>query len=70
MKILTMGMPFFFFFIFYNSPSGLLIYWTISNLLQMVQQLAINKMMHAKKVELALNKGPEKPVFTAKKKKK
>jgi YidC/Oxa1 family membrane protein insertase len=70
MKILTMGMPFFFFFIFYNSPSGLLIYWTISNLLQMVQQLAINKMMHAKKIELALNKGPEKPVFTAKKKKK
>ncbi len=69
MKILTMGMPFFFFFIFYNSPSGLLLYWTISNLLQMLQQLAINKLMHAKKTEIALNTKSEKPVFTVKKKK-
>ncbi len=68
-KIITLAMPFLFFFMFYNSPSGLIIYWTVSNLLQLVQQFAINKMMHAKKTELALNKAPEKPVFTAKKKK-
>ncbi len=69
MKILTMAMPFLFFFIFYNSPSGLLLYWTTSNLLQMVQQLIINKMMHAKKTEITMHKNIEKPIFTKKKKK-
>ena len=66
MKIMTMGMPLFFFFIFYNAPAGLLLYWTISNLLQLVQQLAINKMMKEKKAEI---EGNIIPAFSPKKKK-
>ncbi|MDC7239901.1 MAG: membrane protein insertase YidC [Spirochaetales bacterium] len=37
-KMLTLGMPIMFFFILYDMPSGLLIYWTFSNLLTAVQQ--------------------------------
>jgi len=43
MKMMLYVMPVVFFFILYNVPSGLLIYWIFSNLLTMVQQLAINK---------------------------
>ena len=43
------GMPLIFFFIFYNAPSGLLLYWTVSNLLQMVQQKIINSYVKNKK---------------------
>ena len=49
MKIMLYGMPLFFFFIFYNAPAGLLLYWTFSNLLTLVQQVIINRMMHRKK---------------------
>lgn len=49
MKFLMYGMPLIFFFIFYNAPSGLLIYWIFSNLLTLVQQIIINKMIHNKK---------------------
>jgi len=49
MKMMMYGMPIFFFFIFYNAPAGLLIYWTFSNILTLGQQLVINKMMHSKK---------------------
>ncbi len=49
MKIMIYGMPIFFFFIFYNAPAGLLLYWTFSNVLTLAQQLIINRMMHAKK---------------------
>jgi len=53
MKFMMYGMPVIFFFLFYNAPSGLLIYWTVSNLFQMIQQIVINKMMAAKKAEMA-----------------
>lgn len=43
MKFMMYGMPILFFFLFYNAPSGLLIYWTVSNLIQLGQQLFINK---------------------------
>ncbi len=49
MKMMMYGMPLFFFFIFYNAPAGLLLYWTFSNLLTMAQQVIINRMMHNKK---------------------
>jgi len=49
MKMMMYGMPIFFFFIFYNAPAGLLIYWTFSNILTLGQQLVINKMMHSRK---------------------
>jgi YidC/Oxa1 family membrane protein insertase len=42
MKMMMYGMPILFFFLFYNAPSGLLLYWTISNLIQLGQQLYIN----------------------------
>ena len=54
MKFMMYGMPLIFFFIFYNAPSGLLIYWISSNLLTLVQQVIINKMLQRKKEEQAL----------------
>jgi YidC/Oxa1 family membrane protein insertase len=43
MKMMLFIMPIVFFFVLYNMPSGLLVYWIFSNLLTMVQQMAINK---------------------------
>jgi YidC/Oxa1 family membrane protein insertase len=43
MKMMLYVMPAVFFFILYDVPSGLLIYWIFSNLLTMVQQVAINR---------------------------
>lgn len=53
MKFMTYGMPLMFFFLFYNAPAGLLLYWTVSNLFQMIQQIFINNMMAAKKAEMS-----------------
>lgn len=69
MKIMMYGMPIFFFFIFYNAPSGLLIYWTVSNLLQLVQQLILNRVVKAKRAEMERNKEEQKKVFVPRKKK-
>lgn len=69
MKIMMYGMPIMFFFIFYNAPAGLLLYWTISNILQLFQQMIINRMMKAKRAEMELNKAAEKKVFVPRKKK-
>lgn len=49
MKFMLYGMPLLFFFLFYNAPSGLLIYWIFSNVLTLVQQVVINRMMKARK---------------------
>ena len=43
MKFMTYGLPIIFSFMFYNAPSGLLLFWTVSNIIQMGQQLIINK---------------------------
>jgi len=43
MWFMTYGMPIMFFFILYNAPSGLLIYWSMSNLLSIIQQVYTNK---------------------------
>lgn len=51
MKLMTYGLPVFFSFMFYNAPSGLILFWTISNLLQMGQQIIINKVVAKKKAE-------------------
>lgn len=56
MKFMMYGMPIMFFFLFYNAPSGLLIYWIVSNLFQMIQQIVINKMMAKKRAEMAAGK--------------
>ena len=62
MKFMTYGMPIMFFFLFYNAPAGLILYWTISNFFQMGQQIIINKMMADKKAEMAGNKPQQKVV--------
>lgn len=51
MKMMTYGMPILFFFLFYNAPSGLLLYWLTSNIWQVGQQLVINKMMATGKIK-------------------
>ena len=53
MKFMTYGMPLMFFFIFYNAPAGLLLYWLTSNIWQVGQQFVINKIVAAKKAESA-----------------
>lgn len=72
MKVMLYVMPLVFFFMFYTAPAGLLLYWTVSNLLQLVQQMGINKMMHAKRQEMGIvGKDPVKRVLppSAKKRK-
>jgi YidC/Oxa1 family membrane protein insertase len=39
MKFMTYGMPIIFFFVLYNAPSGLILYWTVQNGLSMLEQL-------------------------------
>ena len=56
MKFMMYGMPLIFFFLFYNAPSGLLLYWLTSNILQIVQQVIINKMMKEKQEEMKAGK--------------
>jgi YidC/Oxa1 family membrane protein insertase len=36
-------MPIFFIFLFWNLPSGLVLYWTVSNVLSIVQQIYVNR---------------------------
>jgi YidC/Oxa1 family membrane protein insertase len=57
-------MPIVFFFILYNVPSGLLIYWIFSNVLTLVQQVIINKYILAKKAQAV----PEPVIAPGKKK--
>jgi len=51
MKFMTYGMPIIFFFILYSAPSGLLLYWTVSNILSIIQQLYVNKVVKNRPVE-------------------
>ncbi|MBL8966958.1 MAG: membrane protein insertase YidC [Spirochaetaceae bacterium] len=53
MKFMMYGMPIMFFFILYDVPSGLLVYWIASNLLTIVQQIAINDILKARKAAQA-----------------
>jgi len=54
MDLMMYGMPILFFFLFYNVSSGLLLYWTVSNFIQMGQQLVINKILAKKRAEMNL----------------
>ena len=54
MKMMLYVMPVVFFFILYDVPSGLLLYWIMSNLLTLVQQVIINKFMLNKKAALVV----------------
>jgi len=46
-------MPIMFFFILYDVPSGLLVYWISSNILTTLQQLVINRVIHKKRLATA-----------------
>ena len=54
MKFMLYAMPIIFFFILYDVPSGLLLYWIMSNILTMVQQVGINKYLAAKKAAMGI----------------
>ena len=73
MKMMLYVMPIVFFFVLYDVPSGLLIYWIFSNLLTLVQQVIINKYV-IKKRAAAQQAEPEpvnsRPAGTVPKKKK
>ncbi len=43
MKMMMYGMPIMFFFVLYNAPSGLLVYWIASNVFTLLQQIYTNK---------------------------
>jgi YidC/Oxa1 family membrane protein insertase len=68
MKMMLYAMPIIFFFILYDVPSGLLLYWIMSNILTMGQQLIINKVMARKRAAAALESEPA-PVIAPRKKK-
>ena len=53
MKFMMYGMPIMFFFILYDMPSGLLVYWIAANILTIGQQIVINKVIHKKKLAAA-----------------
>lgn len=42
-KFMTIGMPLIFFFILYNAPSGLILYWTVMNIITVLQQVYVTK---------------------------
>ena len=43
MNFMTYGMPIIFFFILYNAPSGLLLYWSVMNVISIGTQIYVNK---------------------------
>jgi len=53
MKFMMYGMPIIFFFVLYDVPSGLLVYWISSNILTTLQQIVINKVIHKKRLAKA-----------------
>ena len=59
MKMMMYVMPIAFFFILYNVPSGLLLYWIFSNLFTLVQQVLINKYKQSKAA--AVKQSDDKP---------
>lgn len=66
MKFMTYGMPAIFFFMLYNSPSGLMLYWTVMNAISIVQQLFTNAKQKKQKKSATVVKAT--PVTNKKKK--
>ena len=50
-KFMKFGMPIMFFFILYNAPSGLLLYWMVMNVISIGQQIFVNKRRQRKAAE-------------------
>ncbi|GHT97117.1 membrane protein insertase YidC [Spirochaetia bacterium] len=71
MKMMLYAMPVIFFFVLYDVPSGLLLYWIMTNLLSMGQQLMINKYLAKRRADMAAaTPQPAKTVIAPPKKKK
>jgi YidC/Oxa1 family membrane protein insertase len=71
MKFMLYIMPIAFFFILYDVPSGLLIYWIMSNVLTLVQQVIINKfILHKKGVVAEMESKPVIAPYVPRKKRK
>ncbi|HQG39981.1 MAG TPA: YidC/Oxa1 family membrane protein insertase, partial [Spirochaetales bacterium] len=58
MNFMLYGLPIIFFFVLYDAPSGLLVYWIVANILTVIQQYLINRFIHKK-----YTGKPEKPVI-------
>jgi YidC/Oxa1 family membrane protein insertase len=69
MAMMMYVMPIMFFFILYDVPSGLLVFWIFSNLFTLVQQLALNKVLAKKRAAAAALEERE-PVIAPRRKKK
>jgi len=65
MKMMMYAMPLVFFFVLYNAPSGLLLFWIMSNLFTLVQQIILNKYIAGKKAAAALAAANEPPPVIA-----
>jgi YidC/Oxa1 family membrane protein insertase len=61
-KFMMLGMPIMFFFILYNAPSGLLLYWMVMNFISIGQQVFVNSRRNKKQAEAV-----KKPQFKGKK---
>lgn len=64
MKFMMYGMPIMFFFILYDVPSGLLVYWIASNILTTLQQVVINMVIHKKRTAQRLAEPRPKVIAT------
>jgi YidC/Oxa1 family membrane protein insertase len=53
MKLMMYALPVVFLFILYDMPSGLVLYWTVQNILSTVQQVYINWLNKKKKAAMA-----------------
>jgi YidC/Oxa1 family membrane protein insertase len=70
MKMMMYVMPIVFFFVLYNVPSGLLVFWIMSNLFTLVQQVILNKYLAGKRQAAAAVTANEPPPIIAPPKKK
>jgi YidC/Oxa1 family membrane protein insertase len=69
MKMMMYVMPVMFFFILYNVPSGLLVFWIMSNVFTLIQQVILNKYLAAKRQAAVADEGPP-PVIAPPRRKK
>lgn len=70
MNFMTYGMPLIFFFMLYNAPSGLLVYWTVTNAISIIQQVYVNSKKKKQYEEEMKSKEDEKNLkFKSRKKK-
>lgn len=70
MMLMMYGMPIMFFFILYDVPAGLLIYWIMSNSLSLVQQIGINKYLKVKRAEMGVETAAKSAILPPGKRKK